>query len=60
MFRITLDLEGMTWEDLRTFVALNEWRPGTDEVGLDTDPMRDEITGLYEYVPTEDVVRSDG
>lgn len=60
MFRIALDLEGMTWADLRAFVALNRNLAGDEKVGVQCDEMTDEITGLYEFVSTEDVVQSDG
>lgn len=55
MLRITLYLEDMTWADLRAYVAINRSLPDVEKVGVQVDETTDEITGLYEFVPADEV-----
>lgn len=55
MLHITLYLEDMTWADLRAYVAINRGLSGDEKVGVQVDEMTDEITGLYEFLPADEV-----
>lgn len=57
---VGVDLDGMTWRDLRAFVNICRDVPDDVEVGHEVDPYGQDMRGLRECIPVKNGGTLDG